>query len=42
MENFIFCAVQKPMIRQIEWIVENGPITKHGLFLLTTSFFCKI
>ena len=27
------------MIKQIEWEVENGPITKNGLLALTTFFF---
>ena len=30
---------QKPMLRQIEWRVRNGPITKNGRLPLTTSFF---
>ena len=27
------------MIKQIEWEVENGPITKNRLLALTTLFF---
>ena len=30
---------QNPILRQIEWGVQNGPITKNGLLPLTTSFF---
>ena len=30
---------QKPMLRQIEWRVQNGPITKNGRLPPTTSFF---
>ena len=30
---------QKPMLRQIEWGVQNGSIKKHGLLPLTTSSF---
>ena len=30
---------QKPMLRQIEWWVQTGPITKNGVFPETTSFF---
>ena len=33
----LFC--QKPVLRQIEWGMENGPITKTRLLPLTTSFF---
>ena len=33
---------QKSMLRQIECGVHNGPITKDGLLLLTTSLFLKI
>ena len=29
---------QKSMLRQIEWGVQNRPITKNGLSPLTTSF----
>ena len=32
---------QKPMLRQKEWGVENGPITKNGVFPVTTLFFRK-
>ena len=32
---------QKPMLRQIEWWVQNGPITKNGILLVTTLFFWK-
>ena len=27
------------MLRQIEWEVQNEPITKNGLLLVATSFF---
>ena len=27
---------QKPMLRQIEWRLQNGPITKNGVLLVTT------
>ena len=30
---------QKPMLRQIEWGVQNRPITKNGRLPPTTSFF---
>ena len=29
---------QKPMVRQIEWWVQNGPITKNGVYPVTTLF----
>ena len=29
------------MLRQIEWGVQNGPITKNGILSLTTPFFEK-
>ena len=32
---------QKPVLGQIEWGVQTGPITKSGLLSLTTSFFRK-
>ena len=32
---------QKPMLRQIEWGVRNGSITKNGRLPPTTSFFQK-
>ena len=32
---------QKPILRQIEWGVQNGPITKDRFLPLTTSFFLK-
>ena len=34
-----FC--QKPMLRQIEWQLQNGPITKSGVLPVTTLFFWK-
>ena len=34
-------AYQKPMLRQIEWVVQNEPIKKNGLLPLTSSFFQK-
>ena len=33
---------QKPMLRQIEWRLQNGPITKSGVLPVTTLFFWKI
>ena len=33
---------QKPMLRQIEWRLQNGPITKSGVLLVKTFFFWKI
>ena len=30
---------QKPILRQIEWRVQNGPIIKIGFLPLTASFF---
>ena len=27
------------MLRQIEWCVQNGPVTKNGVLPVTTSFF---
>ena len=32
---------QKPMLRQIEWRLQNGPITKSGVLPVTTLFFGK-
>ena len=32
---------QKPMIRQIEWWLQNGPIKKNGDLPVTTLFFWK-
>ena len=32
-------SYQKSMLRQNEWGVQNGPITKNGPLPLTTSFF---
>ena len=32
---------QKPMLRQIEWGVQNGPIRKNGLLPVTALFFSK-
>ena len=32
---------QKPMLRQIEWWVQNGPITKNGVFPVAILFFWK-
>ena len=29
---------QKPMLRQIEWEVQNGPIRKNGYFVTDLSF----
>ena len=30
------------MLRQIEWGVQNGPITRNGVLPVTNSFFQKI
>ena len=30
---------QKPMLRQIEWEVQNGTITKNGVLQVTSLFF---
>ena len=30
---------QKPMLWQIEWVVQNGPITKNRVLPVTTFFF---
>ena len=38
-ENAIFhtkLSCQKPVSRQVEWGVQNGPITKNGVLTLTT------
>ena len=32
---------KKPLLRQIEWPVKNGPITKSGVLPVTTFFFGK-
>ena len=32
---------QRPKLRQIEWWVQNGPISKNGVMLRTTLFFRK-
>ena len=32
---------QKPMLRQIEWWVQNGPSIKNGVSPVTTLFFWK-
>ena len=32
---------QKPILRQIEWEVQNGPITKNGVLPATTFFLKK-
>ena len=32
---------EKPLLRQIEWCVKNGPITKNGVLPVTTLFFLK-
>ena len=33
---------QKPMLRQIKWWLQHKPITKDGVFPVTTLFFLKI
>ena len=30
---------QQPMLRQIEWGIQNGPISKNETLLLTAFFF---
>ena len=30
------------MLKQIEWEVQNGPITENGVLAVTTLFFWKI
>ena len=35
-------ACQKSMLRQIEWWIQNGPITKSGVLPVTTLFFWEI
>ena len=32
----------KPMLRHLEWRLQNGPITKSGVLPVTTLFFWKI
>ena len=32
----------KPMLRQVEWWLQNGPIIKSGLVPVTTLFFWEI
>ena len=32
---------QKPMLRQINWWLQNGPITKNGVLTVATLFFLK-
>ena len=32
---------QKPMLRRIEWGVQNGPITSDAVFSVNTLFFWK-
>ena len=39
---FPFLLCQKPMVRQTEWQLQNGPITKSGVLPETTLFFGKI
>ena len=33
---------EKPMLRQIEWRLQNGPIIKSGVLPVTALFFWKI
>ena len=35
-------ACQMPMLRQMEWAVENRPIAKNGVLPITTLYFWKI
>ena len=37
----ICLSSKKPMLRQIEWGVQNGPITKNGVLPVTSLFFGK-
>ena len=30
------------MLRQIEWQLQNGPITENGVLTVTTLFFLKV
>ena len=32
---------QKPIVRQIEWCIQTGPITKRGALPFTAFFFCN-
>ena len=32
---------QKPMLRQIEWQLQNGPITKSGVLSVATLYFLE-
>ena len=34
-------SCQKPILKQIEWWVQNGPITKNEVLPVTTLFFWK-
>ena len=34
-------SLLEAMLRQIEWTLQNGPITKSGVLPLTTLFFWK-
>ena len=34
--------MQNTMLRQTEWGVQNGPITKNGVLPATTLFFSEI
>ena len=39
-DNFhIKLSCQKLMLRQIEWGVHDGPVTKNGVLQVTTVFF---
>ena len=35
-------ALSETNVRQIEWQLQNVPITKGGVLPVTTLFFCKI
>ena len=37
---YIELPCQKPMLRQIEWGVQNETITKNGILSVTTLRFC--
>ena len=36
---YVKLLCQKPMLRQIDWGVQNGPITKKGFSPVTNFFF---
>ena len=40
--TFVTLLCQKPMLRQIVWRLQNGPITKSGVSPVTTLFLWKM